>query len=1498
MARFSIMAAGGGSVRFRGCPVYHGTYMKPSYLEFREIVSDAPIAWAVGDYVDYPRTGLRYRLYDLPETVQNSEKSGTAERYVYSRVSFYAGSKDLTRSLFRDLVTADNTIHYSSRKTISTYEDVAGIAARIQSCLDYDLPGEWSVVLDADLAASVPSVSEEREFSIESGSTILDALDHVYSVWENVGWTYSYDSSAGKNILTIGGANTKRAGNTVAGGTIGKGSGLTSVKVTFAKLDDVCTRLYPFGSSRNMKARYYNSLDIKDAESVDIPHLMIPVSSWGLTDSLPDPKKAFIRVASLRDERLLGVRQKVLYFDDEEYGEIYPSIEGVTIGDIRSAKASTDKYYPSTDIYTDSERADEVKSAGTASLDDGTAADGAVTQTVTPECDAALNGTVGSSGSVTVTKKIGYASPVMGRWSDIVVGNGQAYIYAEMDTGVSLDGAFLTLHSLGNEVNVSLSAAYDSATGRTALSVPDGCEFLHENFFTVSDADTGNQFIIDIYLTVTFSGSVYLESSAFSIAQSNSDPIAVSLRDGHPTRAAVTLKQIGFDPASQRLSATGKVGTLEMKTGGCAGRSFRIEGCSYNSSADEWVLNIRRVVDRSVGMTFPNTVYPIAAGDRFVLTDITMPDEYIEYASQRLLTRAQAVLAELSHPIAVLTPSMDAKFIKENGRTFLEGRFLDFDASLLSQGYMVMGYYSDLIDTLTINENESSIPTYSLTLRERPRKSFKLPSDSAASTTEDVESSSGTSSSSSSATGVKGDKGEKGDKGDKGDDGTGIASVTQTTTSTADGGENVVTVGLTDGTSSQFTVRNGSKGSKGNTGSSAGFGTPTATAASLPSGSSPTVSVTASGPDTAKIFSFAFGIPKGASGGGGGAAEVVAYPDYLDMTEKDAETLYAVTYKEQCDLYLGEIRITKNITAVLPESMTVSGPVSLGGGAGAQATYTASISPSEATEREVTWSCVSGIATISSSGVLTASGRGTAVVKAASAARPSVGASVEVAVNTTMKVVFTGQGFDTARTAAYKYLFIRDSLNTGVADALLSSDFDGAAPVNGCTFDAASVQAAREAMTATASNLSLLLSTTADITAGVEVAEVEPSVLQGILTAWDNVSASVLVELPETDVEVTGISITGLGTVYASGNTARYVVKYTPSDTTQKGVTWSVESGAAYASIDQNGLLTVKSGADGDTVKIRATSAYKTGLYAEKSVNVTYYKANPAWNLTSALMLDPEGGTVTIKVSDSDGKGWQVTVPSWLTLQSGSLTGTGSGTLTLAYAANTGGSKRSGSVALLSGSSTVSSCTATQDAFVALTGLAIESDNVVDGKISGGGVFKAVYTPSDTTQTGVVWSIVSGADYATIDSGGSTGECTVLFSADEAAVGQTVTIRCASTENAAIHADITVTIEEAAVADWSITGATSLEAVVGGTSQYGIDWGDVAEEEVTWSLENAVYTPTGLVFAEIGSADGLLTIGEGWNNVAWPSSRTIGVTATLAGGESKTLEVTIVKNSG
>ena len=593
-----------------------------------------------------------------------------------------------------------------------------------------------------------------------------------------------------------------------------------------------------------------------------------------------------------------------------------------------------------------------------------------------------------------------------------------------------------------------------------------------------------------------------------------------------------------------------------------------------------------------------------------------------------------------------------------------------------------------------------------------------------------------------------------GSSGADGKDGVGIASV-ETTGSSASGGVNVVTISLTDGTSSKFNVRNGydgaagksayevavdegfdgteadwleslrgkpgsrggigpegksayeiavkegfegdelewldslkgapgQSGKDGTSGPAAGFGTPSASAVSVPSGMAPSVEVTASGPDIAKVFDFIFRIPRAASGGG--SAEVLAYPEYLDMPARDEDTLYAVTYQGKCDLYLGDIRITDNITAVLPSSILLSGPDGVAGGKGATALYTASLLPDNVTETGLKWSCFTtdGAASIDQDGLLTALGRGTVTVIAASVARPIVKAVKSVSINLTMRLVMTGQGFDASRSSAYKYLLVSDELQS-LGLALVSSDFDGEVPTNGGTVDAAGVANLRDVIINSPTGIiTFFLSETADVTQAVEVASIDASSLgQSIVDAWDAVAAGVTVNTAGDAVALTGLSVSGDSTVGNMGNKAQYSVEYSPSDTTQRGVIWSVTSGSAYASIDESGLLTVKSGANGNAVTIRATSKENTSIYAEKTVTVTYMLLTvPVTDVTlnkSALSLsvgDSEILVATVVPPRATDKSvvWSSSAPSVASVdQGGKVTAKSAGSAVITVTTNDGG---------------------------------------------------------------------------------------------------------------------------------------------------------------------------------------------------------------------------------
>lgn len=565
MARFDIYSKGGKSVRYTGEPQYSGSYMGVDYVEFRTIVSPTPIEWEIGDYVDYHRTGLRYKLYSLPMPNKVARRGEYGAAFEYSNVKFYAATKELEIAPFRDLVPKDNQIHFSTRQDVSTYENVHGVAERIQVCMDDLYPNKWRIEvyegIDADLNALM---RETKAYSVSNGSC-LDALSEIYNLWKNVGWIHTYDATRDVNVITIGRANVRDTENTSKTFSYGVGNGLTSIRKATANEGEFATRLYVYGSERNIQTRYYNNFNIVDKDSVDIRNLMLPISSWGKTNGKPDASKAYLQADASIIEKY-GLIPRTVYFDGNENEEIYPSIVGLTMSDVRKAMIEA-----------------------------------------------------------------------------------------------------------GEESSPFLPADFPYRIDRIGQ--------------VINPTDNGTQEEVEKKRTFE-----------------------------------VTLLDMGFNVAEQGKLTSEGYAIISMKSGACAGREFKVKKFSGKTTSlpkyGVMVYELERTWDESLGMGFPNNIYPINEEDEFVLLDIPMPDYYVTLAAKKLLEAGQKMLADYTRVSAFYEPSVDAIQMKVSGEVLRAGMYMQvYDEDIIdtedNKDYV-------LIDTLTIDE-KSQIPTYRVTLREQKR---------------------------------------------------------------------------------------------------------------------------------------------------------------------------------------------------------------------------------------------------------------------------------------------------------------------------------------------------------------------------------------------------------------------------------------------------------------------------------------------------------------------------------------------------------------------------------------------------------------------------------------------------------------------------------------------------------------------------------------------------------------------------------------------------------
>lgn len=738
MARFSIYSKDGQNIRYGGKPKYNGTYLKVSYLEFSEIASPIPIDWEIGDYVDYPRTGLRYKLYSLPQPKKQGRRHEYGASFVYSNVQFHSATKELEIALFNDLVLdVEKNVHFSTRENVSTFEDVYGIARRIQASIDAFFPGRWEIrVMDLDEtedADLIAILSEAKEFTVSS-SSCLGALNTIYNTWEGIGWIHTYDRERDKDVITIGRPNKRDFSNTSSVFLYGLGAGLNAIKKSYTNVDEFATRLYVYGSERNLPNRYYNGLEICNADSVDIANLMLPLANWGkATDpvtgkTLPDASLCYIenpaKVAKY------GLVPRKVYFNGSQNEEIYPSVKNITAGRLRTAKAAhgDSSYVPSLTLYRDAERMDLVKSCDNPNDNGVSVEDDDVVYEETKDISFAEGyGYIGASDNDRDTRPETYKAPVVRTVIDYVPAQSGTRVIIEpalqvgfdtsslgYDTPVVKQRVILTVQTADGETKIDQQDDTVLELSPAAKTSPRHSVSMQNEYCIVAGKITRIQ--VQLVFDRTYGYETGLQYSFGSASGS----IYFGFKEDITDSFKLYVKQIGFNMADCVTTTSGGIATISMKDGMCGGRNFIVKRCTYRQLTDDWELTVKRVQDTSVNMLYPNVNYPINPGDAFVILDIEMPELYVFIAQETLLEYGLRLYDDVSNGKAYYEPEIDAKQIMASGAVLKEGMYMQIHDEDIIEGYTDF----ILIDSLVIDENEENIPTYKVTLREKKKASY------------------------------------------------------------------------------------------------------------------------------------------------------------------------------------------------------------------------------------------------------------------------------------------------------------------------------------------------------------------------------------------------------------------------------------------------------------------------------------------------------------------------------------------------------------------------------------------------------------------------------------------------------------------------------------------------------------------------------------------------------------------------------------------------------
>lgn len=732
---------------------YNGEFMGESYV-LCKVESEVPIDFQTGDYLEY--RGEKYEINYDPSVLKKCRASYNRDAFTYDSIKLNSASNDLVKCLFLDYVKEDNLIHYSSLPKFSFFaSNVEDLAERIQANLDrlYSGDRKWTVKVSPGCG----------------GKTDVYVAAEQINVWTALGYSYSKFKVPfiikGRTI-TIGAASETL--NKVF--KYGKNNGLYEIESVTEQDADIITRLKVYGSTRNLPNRYYNNLREAYAiveisrieyERIDNTHAKCKIFSdnapekigtWSevringevhkvasrqeFDDDVPSPQECtFIELSKGKYELLsvpvtyeehhngLNYEIKMLWHEATIGTECEVYVEGMlrSTFEVRNSNNRSlcyDKAYAYVrDILLIP--AEEIPDFNSfmSSASYTNHGDGNHEYDLKLYHETSVEYELVDSPSPT-RFEILYASET----SKI----GESFLTGNHNGSLLPNNMYAPNLMLPDFPSITLDPYIDS-DNIEKYGIREGCVFfdgsndeLEEIFPSIEGmkAEDLRDAGIDVSLAEGDNGNL----DELADAEKIQDDGAITPGDIIPT-FTVTLKDVGFDLAKE----IGDDSSISMKSGYCSGREFKIRNCvpTEKNGAKCYLLRCERAEDESNKLYYPYKSYPLQAGDKFVILGIDLPDVYVKAASQRLLRAGKEYLSEVDHMKHTYSPKIDEiAMARQHDEAIQSGGISLHDT--IKEGMLIRISDEDLfneelhitIDTLTIKEGESLIPSYEITLKE------------------------------------------------------------------------------------------------------------------------------------------------------------------------------------------------------------------------------------------------------------------------------------------------------------------------------------------------------------------------------------------------------------------------------------------------------------------------------------------------------------------------------------------------------------------------------------------------------------------------------------------------------------------------------------------------------------------------------------------------------------------------------------------------------------